>query len=283
MAFIETPRFPDNIARGSSGGPSYNTSVITYESGAEKRNANWLYPIHRYQVAYGVRHMRDLEQLIAMFHAARGRANAFRYKDFADFKSCALAAVPSATDQTLGTADGATAQFQLIKTYVAGASTKTRQILKPVTGTVKIALGGVEQPSGWTVDTTTGMVTFTTTARGVIAVNQASKWFAVAGNVVSEYSAGQSISITGSTGNNGVYTVVSATYTTQTQITVSQSIPSSVADGTLTVGQPNAGSVVTAGYEFDVPVRFDSDTLSTVLESYQLGSADVPLIEVRNP
>ena len=37
-----------------------------------------------------------------------------------------------------------------------------------------------------------------------------------------------------------------------------------------------------AGFAFDVPARFDTDTLMTTLESYGVGSAlDVPVVEVR--
>ncbi|MFD1510440.1 DUF2460 domain-containing protein [Lacimonas salitolerans] len=50
--------------------------------------------------------------------------------------------------------------FALLKHYTSGAQSWTRAIAKPVTGTVRIALGGVEQPSGWSVDTATGVVTF---------------------------------------------------------------------------------------------------------------------------
>ena len=45
---------------------------------------------------------------------------------------------------------------------------------------------------------------------------------------------------------------------------------------------PGAGAAVTAGYEFDVPVRFDSDTLAVNLTSFAAG--DIPaiqLVEVR--
>jgi uncharacterized protein (TIGR02217 family) len=39
---------------------------------------------------------------------------------------------------------------------------------------------------------------------------------------------------------------------------------------------------VTAGFEFDTPVRFDADRLEVTLESFDAGRmAAVPLIEVR--
>jgi uncharacterized protein (TIGR02217 family) len=45
---------------------------------------------------------------------------------------------------------------------------------------------------------------------------------------------------------------------------------------------PAASVVVTADYEFDVPVRFDTDRLSATLDAYGVHSwLDIPLIEVR--
>jgi len=45
---------------------------------------------------------------------------------------------------------------------------------------------------------------------------------------------------------------------------------------------PGAGERITAGYEFDVPVRFDSDRIQTSLASFQAGEVpSVPVVEVR--
>lgn len=45
---------------------------------------------------------------------------------------------------------------------------------------------------------------------------------------------------------------------------------------------PAAGAIVQAGFEFDVPVRFDTDRLMTSLASFQAGEVpDVPVVEVR--
>ena len=45
---------------------------------------------------------------------------------------------------------------------------------------------------------------------------------------------------------------------------------------------PGAGVVVAAGFEFDVPVRFDTDMLDVTLDFERLGSiTSIPLIEVR--
>ena len=44
---------------------------------------------------------------------------------------------------------------------------------------------------------------------------------------------------------------------------------------------PEAGAVITAGFLFDVPVRFDTDHLETSLEAFRAGRAgQVPLVEL---
>jgi uncharacterized protein (TIGR02217 family) len=53
-------------------------------------------------------------------------------------------------------------QFQLLKHYPSGSVIEVRTSTKPVTGTVQVYLDGIEQTSGWSVDTTTGLVTFGT-------------------------------------------------------------------------------------------------------------------------
>lgn len=45
---------------------------------------------------------------------------------------------------------------------------------------------------------------------------------------------------------------------------------------------PDAGALVTAGYEFDTPVRFDTDVLVVNLSAFNAGDIpDIPLIEVK--
>ena len=207
MAFHEV-RFPDNIARGARGGPERRTQIVELSSGDEERNASWANSRRRYDVAYGIRRADDLAAVVAFFEARNGRLHGFRFKDWADYKSGLPSQTPGPQDQLIGDGDGATTVFQLVKRYISGSQTWTRVIAKPVAGTVRIALGGVEQTSGWSVDTTTGLVSFDTA--------------------------------------------------------------------------PASGVAVTAGFEFDVPVRFDTDTLDVTLDLERLGSlTSIPLLEIR--
>ena len=179
MAFIETPRFPDNISYGSSGGPKYNTTVITVNSGYEYNNINWDQARHYYDVAMGVRSMEELSDLVSFFHITRGKGHHFRYKDWADYLSCDLNQTPTPTDQVFGVGDGLTTAFQLVKTYDLGGGTiNQRDIKKPVNTTILIALDTVLQ----TEDTYTGTVSnndndywidYTT---GIVTFNSAPPW-----------------------------------------------------------------------------------------------------------
>ena len=207
MAFHEV-LFPDAISRGARGGPERRTQIVELASGAEERNASWVNSRRRYDVAYGIRRADDLAAAVAFFEARSGRLHGFRFKDWADFKSCLPSQTPGPTDQPVGTGNGSTNTFQLAKRYTSGAQSWTRTITKPVAGTVSIALNGTPQASGWSVSTTTGLITFATA--------------------------------------------------------------------------PALGVAITAGFEFDVPVRFDTDVLDVTLDLERLGSiTSIPLLEIR--
>ncbi len=205
MTFHEI-RFPTALAFHSTGGPERKTEIVTLGSGFAERNAVWANSRRRYDAGYGVRSLGDLHAVIAFFEARQGRLYGFRFKDGSDFKSCAPDGSASPFDQALGTGDGHATVFQLAKAYPSGPASWTRVIAKPVAGTVRVAVAGVERMSGFTVDTTTGLVTFAAAPTGTL----------------------------------------------------------------------------TAGFEFDVPVRFDTDRLSINLSSFAAGEIpSIPLVEIR--
>ena len=154
-------RFPENISYGVTGGPEYSTDIVSTKSGAEQRNINWFYARHKYNAAHGVKTEKDIKALLHFFHARMGRAFGFRFKDWADYKS--------ADDEIIAVADGVKNEFQLIKTYSNGGVDRVRKITKPVVGTVTVRLNGEDQASGFSVDYSTGKVSFSSIpASGVI-------------------------------------------------------------------------------------------------------------------
>ena len=60
----------------------------------------------------------------------------------------------------IGTGTGAPATFQLVKKYVRGSYQRSRKILKPISGTVLVAYGGVLQTEnvGYTINYATGVL-----------------------------------------------------------------------------------------------------------------------------
>src|SRR3712207_9051404 len=105
MSFHEV-RLPARLAFGSTGGVERRTEVVTLASGFERRSTPWALGRRRWLIGAGVRSLDDMAELTAFFEARRGRLYGFRFKDFADFKSCAPSVAPRPLDQELGEGDG---------------------------------------------------------------------------------------------------------------------------------------------------------------------------------
>ena len=209
MSFHEI-RFPTDISRGASGGPERRTEIVTLGSGFEERNQRWADSRRRYDAGYGVRGVDDLYDVIAFFEERRGQLHGFRWRDWSDYRSSAPGSGIAATDQAIGTGDASETDFQLVKIYGSDFAPWTRDIKKPIAGTIKVALDGTEQAEGadYTLDATTGVISFTSA--------------------------------------------------------------------------PGSGLLVTAGFWFDVPARFDTDRLEVSLERFSHGEIpNIPIVEVR--
>lgn len=159
MSDFHEVRFPLALSFGSSGGPERRTEIVTLGSGFEERNAVWAQSRRRWDAGFGLRSLDDVHALIAFFEARMGRLYGFRWRDWTDWKSCAPSATPAPTDCEIGLGDGVRTSFALTKTYASGPARHLRPIMKPVAGTVRVAVGGVEA-NGLAVDEATGIVTF---------------------------------------------------------------------------------------------------------------------------
>ncbi|MDQ2089135.1 DUF2460 domain-containing protein [Marimonas arenosa] len=209
MNFHEV-QFPTNLSFGSVGGPERRTDVVTLANGFEERNTPWAHSRRRYDAGVSMRSLDDVEALIAFFEARQGQMYGFRWKDWADYKSCPISREPAHGDQVIAVGDEVTTGFQLMKSYVSGEQRYVRPISKPVAGSVRVAIAGVEQFEAvhYQIDTATGFVHFN--------------------------------------------------------------------------HPPDIGAEITAGFEFDVPVRFDTDRIVTNVASFRAGDVpNVPVVEVR--
>ena len=202
-------RLPARLAFGSTGGVERRTEVTPLANGFEQRNTPWAHGRRRWLIGAAIKSLADAAELTAFFEARRGRLHAFRFRDFADWRSAPAALPISALDQPIGTGDGETAAFQLCKTYGEDDHAYGRPITRPVADTVVVAVDGTPlDPADFILDAATGMVTL--------------------------------------------------------------------------AAAPGEGAAVTAGFAFDVPVRFDADRLDITLEGFDAGRVvAVPLVEVR--
>jgi len=201
-------RFPLDIALGAHGGPERKTDIVTLRSGHEERNSRWQGSRRRYNASYGVKSRADMYQILSFFEERRGRFHAFLWRDALDYSSNGGDGAPSPLDQTIGSGDGATTDFQLVKRYGGGFDPYDRLITKPDAASVRIAVDGAELDAGdFTVDSVTGIVSLAPV--------------------------------------------------------------------------PSAGQTIAAGFEFDVPVRFDTDRLDVDLTSFDAADVpNIPLVEV---
>lgn len=205
MAAFHEVRFPDDISKGSSGGPMRRTDIVELVSGFEERNASMANSKRVYDAGMGLRNVNDLHDVIEFWEARFGQLYGFRWKDWSDYKSCKTRNFPAFGDQAIGVGDGTKTTFQLVKNYTSGGFSYVRDIRKPVAGTVLIGVNGSAMGSGWTVNTVTGIITFSSA--------------------------------------------------------------------------PANGHAVTAGYEFDVPVRFDAEQLTISIDAFNHGS--IPQIAIK--
>lgn len=218
MGFHEVG-FPVTVGYGTVFAPGYKTSIVSLQSGAEERIQYISTPRHRYEISLRGRHQDDLAAVKRHYVARGGPANGWRLKDWIDYTSNADGhSTPTHLDQATvpTTGDGSNVYFQLVKRYISGSQNVVRTIQKPVSGSVVVSVDNVQQASPswsypWSVDTTTGIVTFTT--------------------------------------------------------------------------PPPSSEVVRAGYEFEVPVRYDEgadEVLGLSLDSFERGSVTIPVIELFN-
>lgn len=158
QAFIDK-EFPIEIGLRSSGGPERRTHVEIAGSGREERNQQWANSRRRYNVGTGIRNASEMQEVAHFFEEMRGRLTGFLFCDPLDFKSCAIAAKVSASDQIIGFGDGAKTIFQLVKVYGTHQPYE-RAIKKPKASSVLVAVDGVTlDVSAYSVDAATGLVT----------------------------------------------------------------------------------------------------------------------------
>lgn len=148
--------------------PRFKTTIQVSAGGNERRNQEWEHPLHSFVLPEATRQWAVVSALTKHWRIMRGPFRSFPLRDPLDFASKEQVrpnAVPTVTmtDQVIGTGNGFTDRFQLIKTYELGAETYDRTIHLPVLASVLIAVDGVLVPNtDYTVSRPGGEVLFDT-------------------------------------------------------------------------------------------------------------------------
>ena len=195
MTDFHDVRFPLHLAFGTRGGPVRAVDILQLANGTETRNARGRHSRRQYNAVAGLNSPEQALELIDFYESRLGPLYGFRFRDPLDHEA----------DGTLGIGDGSLTEFPLIKTYGTAPHIYTRRITKPVSGSVRARLDGVE--IAVSVDHSRGLIQFQTA--------------------------------------------------------------------------PAIGVIIAASFEFDVPVRFASESLEFVLDDF--GSTqiqDIALIEI---
>lgn len=161
------PQIPGYPCRSS---PRWSTSIVQVDSGAEQANQRWESPLWTFNLPEGVRSQEHFEKLRDHWLMMRGPAHTWPFRDPLDFASEPLpkpnvAPASLTASQIIGTGDGVTTRFQLVKTYGTGPQAYTRKITLPVTASVVLTVNGVAPgslpaPLTFTVSRPGGIVEF---------------------------------------------------------------------------------------------------------------------------
>ena len=148
--------------------PTWQTRIQRAVSGRELRVLDYPYPLWQFELtwealgdnlgvpsitgAIGSLLATDLRTLMGFYLACQGAFATFLYDDPTD---------DNVVGQQLGTGTGSSTTLQLVRTFgAAGVPNFTEPITAP-NAVSAIYFNGIVQRSGWSVDPTSGLVTFT--------------------------------------------------------------------------------------------------------------------------
>jgi len=286
--FLEE-RISSMIRMGSSYVDDYAVDIVTTSGGQEYRSLVHPFPVRKFDVSYLLDNNQTYAELQAIYHRAHGRFAGFRARCFDEWSSNGRTGTPTAFDQPMGLVSAGV--YKLRKLYgtdkAAGATGYAyREIKKPVSGTVRVAIGATEiRNADWSVDATTGRVTFA--ADKTVAITGISKASSAVLTVgANSFAVGESVqvsSVVGMTDINGMRALVTARDTTTITVAINSTAFSTYTSGGVVHTRPQPGESVTAGFEFDFPVRFNT-TLPIGQDYPGYRAVDgVELIELLNP
>lgn len=153
--------FPECPTYGFTVQPQYLVKIVAREGGFERVDRRWSRPLNVYTaVPMGNRDEADIQSILYFWHAMGGRATKFRFKDWADYKSCPVQNDTAPTDQPfeLVTLDDSSTGYRLIKVYQVGSLSQVREITQPMGSSISVKNNSGSIQHDWTLDEDTGIL-----------------------------------------------------------------------------------------------------------------------------
>tara|TARA_R100000951_G_scaffold111256_1_gene110022 strand:- start:169 stop:1065 length:897 start_codon:yes stop_codon:yes gene_type:complete len=293
-------RITEKLLYGSGYTEEYAVQVSETQAGNSYRKLLHPYPLARYNI-----NLLDVDDTVRqsavdLYQRSGGMFGGFRAKHFEDFSTNNYIDVPTYNDQKAELTTGTS--YQITRWYgdETDSTSTRRRVKKPVADSVLVGIrDDLDNPhqiveistdpepdvTRWTVDNSTGVVTFTANSQNTITgISQAASAVitlgASHGRVVDD--SVHISSVSGMTEINGLRGTVTAADATTVTVNIDSSLFTAYSSGGETNTAPQTNETVTAGCYFDLPMRFDSE-LNINFTNYEILSTNFSLVEILNP
>lgn len=275
MAFLEE-RISEQFSFGASVAEGFDVELVE-TLGNEYRALRHPYPRLMLDLPFDGRTETWLfDSLVDIYRRSGGTFGGFRWKNPSDYSTNGRAGVPTYNDQACTLVSSGI--YQATKWYGTESATSAtrRRLLKPISASmlvgirddydnpVQVTATGVS-PERWTVDTTTGKITFAANKNYTITgITQAANAEITIGahTLVADDTVHIS-SVSGMTEINGLRGTVQSVTATTIVVDINSAAFTAFSLASPNVAevntQPQANETVTCGCYFDLPVRFETD------------------------
>lgn len=288
--FLEE-RLPIGVRAGASYSDEYAVEITTTAGKSESRRLINPFPLRIYNIFYTQSTADMWDQVLSLYHRAYGMYAGFRVKALDDYTTNNRTGSPTAFDQVLALVSAGVYQLQVAyggAGQLLSIGKPVRTIFKPVAGTISVAIGAVAVPitDMWTVDATTGLITFAANkTKAIVGISKAFSAVVDFGEAHT-FNVGESAhfsSVVGMAQINGLRGLITAKTANTITVAINSTSFTTYVSGGVANTRPQTGEIVYGGCEYDIPCRFNNRIDVTSLAPGVRESSQIEIIELLNP
>jgi uncharacterized protein (TIGR02217 family) len=263
MPYFLEERFTQLIRYGSTWSEEFAVQASQSSGGDGYKSLDHPYPRRTFDASVMLDTEKLWNEVVNVYMRAYGRFAGFRVRCFDEWSTNGQKLPPTAFDQPMGLVSAGI--YELRKYYGRDKAALSigypyRKLKKPVAGTTLVGIGATAiRSADWSVDTTTGRVTFAADlTRAVASITKAAQAVLDVGSG-HPFVTGMSLHVSGAAGMveiNGLRALVTGTGATTVTLAINSTAFSTYTSGGVVHTRPQTGETVTSGTEFDFPVEF---------------------------